>query len=78
MIESLCDCLTQDGFYSVPLLNVVASTVFSSSPFAWADVGDVELVKMRAERFLTGSGGLLLWYDCYRSSQSMPKVEASA
>ena len=78
LFESLCYCLTQDDFYSVPLLDVVASTVFSSSPFAWADVGDVELVKMRAERNVAGSGRLLLWYDCCRSSQSMPRVEVSA
>ena len=60
MLESLCDCLTQDDFYSVPLLDVVASTVFSPSPFAWADVGDVELLKVRAERIVPGFGGLLL------------------
>ena len=78
MFESLDDCLTQGGFCSVPLLDVVASIVISPSPFAWADVGDVELVKMRAEHIVPGSGGLLLWYDCCRSSQSMPRVGASA
>ena len=75
--ESLNHCRSQGGLLFCAVAGRCSVNAIGPSPFACADVGDAELVEKCIERIVPGSGEFLLWYDCCRSSQIMPRVGAS-